>query len=134
MTNFPSILYFIFDVVFYFFTNIGIWMTIYYYSPFHYIISESISEYLFILYDFIIYEKGYKLIDIILYSIIYIINLLFFLVFNEIIILKFCGLNYNIKQNIEEREMIDNILALETLENSYYTTTTITTDDKDKDI
>ena len=134
MTNFPSILYFIFDVVFYFFTNIGIWMTIYYYSPFHYIISESISEYLFILYDFIIYDRGYKLIDIILYSIIYIINLLFFLVFNEIIILKFCGLNYNIKQNIEEREMIDNILALETLENSYYITTTITTDDKDKDI
>ena len=133
MTKFPSIIYFIFDVVFYFFSNIGIWITLYYYSPFHYIISESISEYLFILYDFIIFNRGYKLIDIILYSIIYIINLLFFLVFNEIIILKFCGLNYNIKQNIEEREMIDNILALETLENSFSTTNTIN-DDKDNDI
>ena len=134
MTNFPSVLYFIFDVVFYFFSNIGILMTIYYYSPFHYIISESISEYLFILYDFIIYDRGYKLIDIILYSIIYIINFIFFLVFNEIIILKFCGLNYNIKQNIEEREIIDNILALEPIENSYYTSNTIISDDKDKDI
>ena len=74
------------------------------------------------------------MIDIILYSIIYIINFIFFLVFNEIIILKFCGLNYNIKQNIEEREIIDNILALEPIENSYYTSNTIISDDKDKDI
>ena len=131
MTNFPSVLYFIFDVVFYFFSNIGILMTIYYYSPFHYIISESISEYLFILYDFIIYDREYKLIDIILYTIIYFINFIFFLVFNEIIILKFCGLDYNIKQNIQKREINDNILALQTLENSYFTNNTITSDEKD---
>jgi hypothetical protein len=131
MTNFPSVLYFIFDVVFYFFSNIGILMTIYYYSPFHYIISESISEYLFILYDFIIYDREYKLIDIILYTIIYFINFIFFLVFNEIMILKFCGLDYNIKQNIQKREINDNILALQTLENSYITNNTITSDEKD---
>ena len=131
MTNFPSVLYFIFDVVFYFFSNIGILMTIYYYSPFHYIISESISEYLFILYDFILFGRGYKVSDIILYTIIYIINLIFFLVFNEIIILNICGLNYNVKEKIEEREINDNILALQTLENSYITNNTITSDEKD---
>jgi len=131
MTSFTSIFFFIFDVIFYFCSNIGIWMTLYYYSPFHYIISESMSEYLFILYDFIIFGREYKISDIVLYTIIYIINLIFFLVFNEIIILKFCGLNYNIKENIEERQIIDNILALQTLENSYYTNNTIISDDKD---
>jgi hypothetical protein len=131
MTNFISIFAFIFDVIFHFFSNIGIWMTIYYYTPFHYIISESISEYLFILYDFILFGRGYKVSDIILYTIIYIINLIFFLVFNEIIILNICGLNYNVKEKIEEREIIDNILALQTLESSYYTNNSIISDDKD---
>jgi hypothetical protein len=134
MTNILSIYVFIFDVICNFFSNIGLWLTIYYYSPFHYIISESMSEYLFILYDFIIFKRDYKFSDIILYTIIYIINFTFFLIFNEIIILKFCGLNYNIKENIEEREIIDNILALEPIENSYYTSNTIMSDDKDKDI
>ena len=134
MTNILSIYVFIFDVICNFFSNIGLWLTIYYYSPFHYIISESMSEYLFILYDFIIFKRDYKFSDIILYTIIYIINFTFFLIFNEIIILKFCGLNYNIKENIEEREIIDNILALEPIENSYYTSNTIISDDKDKDI
>ena len=71
------------------------------------------------------------MIDIILYTIIYFINFIFFLVFNEIIILKFCGLDYNIKQNIQKREINDNILALQTLENSYITNNTITSDEKD---
>lgn len=131
MTNSFSIPIFLFDVILQFFSNIGIWMTIYYYSPFHYIISESMSEYLFILYDFIIFKRDYKILDIILYTVIYIINFIFFLIFNEIIILKFWGLNFNIKENIEERQMIDNILALETLENSFYTINTITSEDKD---
>ena len=131
MRGLSDIFAFIFDVIFNFFANIGIWMTLYYYSPFHYIISQSMSEYLFILYDFIIFRREYKISDIVLYTIIYIINLIFFLVFNEIIILKFCGLNYNIKENIEERQIIDNILALQTIENSYYSNNTIMSDDKD---
>ena len=75
MTNILSIYVFIFDVICNFFSNIGLWLTIYYYSPFHYIISESMSEYLFILYDFIIFKRDYKFSDIILYTIIYIIKL-----------------------------------------------------------
>jgi len=130
MKNKFSIIIFIFDVVFCFFSNIGIWMTIYFYSPFHYIISESISEYLFILYDYILFKRDYKFSDIILYTIIYIINFIFFLIFNEIIILKFCGLNFNIKENIEEREKIDNILAMQNLETSYYSNNSIINDDK----
>ena len=130
MTNLLSILAFIFDIVCYFFSNIGIWMTLYYYSPFHYIISESMSEYLFILYDFLLFKRDYKFSDIILYTIIYIINFVFFLIFNEIIILKFCGLNYNIKENIEEREIIDNILAMQNLETSYYSNNSTNSDDE----
>ena len=130
MTNLLSLFVFIFDVVCYFFSNIGIWLTIYYYSPFHYIISESMSEYLFILYDYIIFKRDYKVSDIILYTIIYIINFIFFLIFNEIVILKFCGLNYNIKENIEEREIIDNILAMQNLETNYYSNNSIDSDDK----
>ena len=130
MTNLLSILAFVFDIVCYFFSNIGIWMTLYYYSPFHYIISESMSEYLFILYDFLLFKRDYKFSDIILYTIIYIINFVFFLIFNEIIILKFCGLNYNIKENIEEREIIDNILAMQNLETSYYSNNSTNSDDE----
>jgi len=130
MTSIFSIFIFIFDVVCNFFSNIGIWMTLYYYSPFHYIISESISEYLFILYDYILFKRDYKFSDIMLYTIIYIINFIFSLIFNEIIILKFCGLNYNIKENIEEREQIDNILAMQNLETSYYSNNSVISDDK----
>jgi hypothetical protein len=133
MTNLHSLFSFIFDVVCHFFINIGIWMTLYYYSPFHYIISESMSEYLFILYDFILFKRDYKVYDIILYTIIYIINIIFFLIFNEIIILKFCGLNYNIKENIEEREIIDNIIAMQDLETNYQSNNSIDSDDKNID-
>ena len=130
MTNILSIYVFIFDVICNFFSNIGLWLTIYYYSPFHYIISESMSEYLFILYDFILFKRDYKVYDIILYTIIYIINFVFFLIFNEIIVLKFCGLNYNIKENIEEREIIDNIIAMQDLETNYQSNNSIDSDDK----
>ena len=130
ITNIFSILIFIFDIVCYFFCNIGIWMTIYYYSPFHYIISESMSEYLVTLYDYILFKRDYKFSDIILYTIIYIINFIFFLIFNEIIILKFCGLDYNIKENIEEREIIDNILTIQNLETSFSSNNSIINDDK----
>ena len=105
------IFFFILDIIFNFLSNIGIWLTVYYFSPFHYIISESISEYLYYTYDCYINKTGYKLKDKIIYSIVYIINLIFFLIFNEIIILNFCGLSHNIKKNIEDRESMDKILT-----------------------
>lgn len=129
MTNLFSILFVIFDITLNFCCNIGIWLILYYFSPFHYIISESLAEYFFIIYDFIIIGRDYKTIDIILYTLIYIINVTFCLIFNEILILKIGGMDFNVKESIEQREMIDNILALET-NNDFYTVNTISDDDR----
>ncbi len=106
--NFSAICFFLLDIIFYFLSNIGILLTIYYFIPFHYIISESISEYIYYAYDcFLTDNSNYKTVDIIIYMITYIIILFFSLVFNEIIILNFCNLSYNIKKNIEKRELED---------------------------
>ena len=105
--NFSAICLFLLDIIFYFLSNIGIWLTIYYYTPFHFIISESISEYIYYTYDCFFTNSHYDIFDIIVYMIIYIINFFFSLVFNEIIILNFCNLSYNIKKNIEKREIED---------------------------
>ena len=111
-SSLSRILLFVADVIFYFFANVGIWLTVYYFTPYHFIISESICEYIFYTYDYL--NKGkYEKNDVILYFIVYIINLFFIFVFNEIIILNFCKLSYNIKINIKKREKNDTILALQ---------------------
>ena len=132
------ILIFLLDIILFFASNVGIWLTIYYYSPFHLIISISFAEYLYFTFDcFFNPHSNYQRNDIILYSISYTINLFFFLVFNEIIILNFCGLSYNIKTNIQKREEIDNIITYEvteqSLENSYISNSDVDDKDKDKD-
>ena len=98
-----SFIFIILDLLFYFLSNIGIWLTIYFFTPFHFIISESISEYIYYTYDYFTGTR-YEIRDIIIYSLIYIINLFFSLIFNEIIILNFCNMNYNTKKYIERRE------------------------------
>ena len=115
--NLSFIYLFILDIIFNFLCNIGIWLTVYYFTPFHFIISESLAEYFYYAYDWIVLGRDYKIEDVIAYMIIYIINIIFFMVFNEIIILNFCGLSYNIRKKIEEREAIDNILAMSDEEN-----------------
>ena len=108
-----SFIFIILDILFYFITNIGIWLTIYFFTPFHFIISESISEYIYLTYDYFS-GTNYKKSDVIIYSLIYIINIFFSLVFNEIIILNFCNMNYNTKKYIErrEREEMENYMNL----------------------
>ena len=111
----------IFDILLYFLTNIGIWLTIYYFTPFHFIISESISEYLYYFFDYMKNKgKFYEKEDIILYCFVYIINLFFSLVFNEIIILKFWKLDYNTEKYIKEREREDCNLISQTSNQTYY--------------
>ena len=119
--NLSFIIIFIFDILLYFLTNIGIWLTIYYFTPFHFIISESISEYIFYTFDYM-RNKGlfYEKRDIILYCFIYIINLFFSLVFNEIIILNFWRLNYNTEKYIKKREREDLMLISQTSNYSRY--------------
>jgi hypothetical protein len=112
--NFSFIFFFIFDVLIYFITNIGIWLTVYYFSPFHFIISESITEYIYYTYIYFSTDK-YPFIDIFLYYYVYVINLFVCLVFNEIIIIKLCNLDYNTNINIKKREKEDIKLALDNI-------------------
>ena len=109
--NLSFIFFFILDIIIYFLTNIGIWLTVYYFTPFHFIICEYISEYIYYAFDYLIKAHDYKYEDILLYCFVYVINFFFCLVFNEIIIIKFWNIDYNTKKNIEKREKEDTLLT-----------------------
>ena len=99
-----SIFLIILDIILFFFWNTGIWLVLYYLTPCHFIISEALSEYLYYFFDFIRNYELYKTRNIIIYGIIYILNIFFFLVYDEIIILNFWDLNKYTKIMIQERE------------------------------
>ena len=99
---------FISNIILQWMWNVGIWFTIYYLSPCHYFISEYISEYAYYLVNA---NKSnddfYKTTNIVIFSIAFFINLFLCLVFNEVIILNFLGLDYNTNKRILEREYTD---------------------------
>ena len=109
-----SVFLFIVDLLFLFISNLGMFWTIYYFTPFHLIIVEFISELINYYIKLIQYKQG-QVIDngkydfifntnnIALFSVIFFINLICSLIFNEIFILKFCKLEYNTKKYIKER-------------------------------
>lgn len=95
---------FLSDVLIQFIWNLGIWLTIYYLTPCHYFISSYIAEY----FNYIVSATSsdddfYSTINIIVFSISYFINFFCCLVFNEVIILNFCNLDYNTAKRIKER-------------------------------
>lgn len=100
-----SIFLIILDIILFFFWNIGIWLVLYYLTPCHFIISEAFSEYLYYFIEF--FKLKYKLRNIVIYGIIYILNIFFFLVYDEIIILNFWNLNKYTKIMIQEREEME---------------------------
>ena len=87
--------------------QIGLWLAIYYFSPFHYIILDIIYNFLGIIVNIIQNRNNisdfYSKEQIITYFILYPIIIFQGFVFNEIIILNFCGLNKNTKLCIMER-------------------------------
>ena len=104
---------FIADLLLSFITNLGIFWTIYYFTPFHFIISEFISE-IFNYYIKMIqsgkgnkYDFIYYTINIIIFSVVFFINLVCSLIFNEVIILKFCKLEIYTKKYIHKRARSD---------------------------
>ena len=122
---------FIVDLLFLFASNLGIFWTIYYFSPFHLIIIEFIYE----LINYYIRLSQYKnatnpeininftflfeKLNIIIFSVVFFINFICSLIFNEIIILKFCKLEYYTKKYIKNRAGIDiNSLFKEEVTNS----------------
>ena len=97
---------FILDIIIQFIWNLGIWMTIYYLTPCHYFMSSYISE--FILYLKTVREKSgepfYCTNNIIIFSVFAFVIFCCFLVFNEVVILNFCKLDYNTNKRIQERQ------------------------------
>ena len=88
--------------------NLGIWLVIYYYTPCHIFIPELISQFIFYILDSIQQEdEFYSTFNIIVFSITYFIIICCIIIFNEIIILNFCGLDYNTKKRIKQREIKD---------------------------
>ena len=83
----------------------GIWLTISYFTPCHYFVSEYISEYIYYIVKATSSNEGfYSNINIVIFSISFFINFFCCLAFNEIIILNFYGLDYNTSKRIQERE------------------------------
>ena len=83
--------------------KIGLWLNIYYFSPCHFIILETLGDFFEIIFLIIknednedSFELGHKITFFIFYP----IMIFAVLVFNEIIILNFCGLSYNTKYYI----------------------------------
>ena len=103
--------------------EISLWITIYNFSPCHFIILETLGDFCQIIFSLI---KGndnkYDNRQIITFLVLYPVIIFAVLVFNEIIILNFCRLNYNTKYYImkREREEIDLDFCLGIEENPLY--------------
>ena len=125
--NFSSFFLFLLELICEFLWNLGIWLTLYYFTPCHFIISESISEYIYYTIDAINSDAGnkhYSSFNIILYSVCYVINIISALIFNEIIILNFRGLSEFTKKEIRKRERIDTLIAFKRDNDTIATTNT----------
>ena len=104
-----NVLFFIGTLIIEFFLVLGINLTIYYFTPCHFTILEYFSEYItYIQYVIESDEEFYSTTNVIIFTIAYIINFTCCLVFNEVIILNFCKLDYNTRQRIQERMANDN--------------------------
>ena len=108
ITSVSKYFIFILDIIIKFITNTGIWLTVYYLTPCHYFISSYISQYAYYIQE-IIEKKDefYSVNNAVIFSIAFAINFFCCLVFNEVIILSFCGLDYNTKKRIQERVIND---------------------------
>ena len=118
ITNIHDFFLFLCDLILQFFLYSGIMLTIYFYTPFHFTISEFISE-LISYYkgaiEYFVFDKKiafnfiYSTHNIIIFSIVFLINLICSLIFNEIIILKFCRLEHYTRKYINKRGIFESM-------------------------
>ena len=99
--------------------EISLWLTIYYFSPCHFIILQTLGEFFEKILSLFVHINDYEKEQKITFMILYPILIFAILVFNEIIILNFCGLNYNTKIYIMKREKIIDNVSSNTSSNSY---------------
>ena len=114
---------FIIDVINEFLMFAGIMLTIYFFTPCHFIISESLSQIVSTIVENSLdeYNKYLKIIIFILYFIIVFSSL----IYNEVIIINFCSLSKNTKKKISDRELIDKDMRLNLLEHEMDERTTV---------
>ena len=105
---------FILDIILQCLWTIGIRATVYYFTPCHFFISNYISEYIYYLMIALSVEDDfYSTSNIVIFSIIFFINLFCCLIFNEVIILNFWKLDYNTRKRIQERQSVESIKSIE---------------------
>ena len=108
------------DLIFAIVADIGIWLTINFFSPCHFLIIEIIRNCLDIYLDFFKNKNLYSKKQLITFTVLYPILIFDLLIFNEIIILNFCGLNQNTKLYIMEREKKEINISTNNFELSLY--------------
>jgi len=91
--------------------EISLWLTVYYFTPCHLFISQVFGEFIdTTLKMFIDYEQSKKYYHPVLkitFYILFPIAILSVLIFNEIILLNFCGLSKNTKYQLNIRQKVD---------------------------
>ena len=109
--NVKTIFMFLLDIFLQFIYNLGLWITTYYFTPCHSIISENFMELEFYIYDYSdnkeYWNKERFYLNFYIFPVIHIINFICSLIFNEIIILNFCNLDYYTIIRIQEREKLE---------------------------
>ena len=111
IVNVQSFFCLLLELIVKFIYTAGIWISIYDLTPCHFIISdftaEMISFYVKIINKTNIDNYFFTTTNIIMFSIIFVINLICSLIFNEVLIVKFFGLHYYTDKYIKKREHIE---------------------------
>ena len=97
--------YFLLDIFVEYLWNLGIWFLIFYFTPCHYFISEYISEYFYYI-SKVVESKDNDFFsnkNCILFSVCFFLIMIFSLIFNEVVILNFCKLDFYTNKRIYER-------------------------------
>ena len=94
------------DLIIQFIWNLGIWITIYYLTPCHYFISAYISEYIYYIKSIRESKEDpfYSTNNIVIFSVFAFVIFCCCLIFNEVVILNFCNMDYNTKKRIQQRQ------------------------------
>ena len=103
------ILWFIFDIIVGFFWLGGIVLTLYYYTPCHFIISEALCQFLSRIIGWIVEKESpkYEWYFILIHCFLYIIIFISSLIYNEVIIVKIWSLEENTFKYISLRHQIE---------------------------
>ena len=105
------------DIICQFIYKLGFWITTYYFTPSHTVISENIMEIYYYIYDFKKNTKDWNekkfYINSSIIPTVLALNFILSLIFNEIFILKCCKLDYYTRKRIQEREIEDSNKLLE---------------------